>query len=165
MELQHSEILKAFRMVNGVECVFIDLKKFIKLKAIIYDFTWSYFPEYNRVAEHPNYTVWEVLTAWYVSASTSNKKLCTETVLTSKSTKYCHSHKAPMHLPPLVALYGLKLSIVHIQPFGKECYLHEPYLTEWAESNWVTGHIGLFLLDIPIQLINKEFCYLIQNRL
>jgi hypothetical protein len=95
MELEHWEIPIAFRMYNGGACGSPDLGRFFELEAIIYEFTCSDFAKYNRVAKDLNHAAGDVCTAWYVSASTSDKKLQAETVSSSISMKHHQPHTVP----------------------------------------------------------------------
>jgi len=83
MELQHHKTPAAFRMDNGGEYITKDLKGFFASKGIIHVFSPPYSPESNRVAERLIHTIAESLRAMLQSASTYDKKLWAEAVLTS----------------------------------------------------------------------------------
>jgi len=83
MELQHHKTPAAFRTDNGGEYVTKDLKGFFTSKGIIHEFSPPYSPESNGVAESLNHTIGESLRAMLESASTYDKKLWAEAVLTS----------------------------------------------------------------------------------
>jgi transposase InsO family protein len=127
MEHQHHKAPRAFRTDNGGEYVTKDLKVFFKSKGIIHEFTPPYSPESNRVAERLNRTIGEALRAMLESAVTYDKKLWAEAVLTSAYIKNRQPHSALKDLTPYEAFYGSKPSIQHLQPFGRECYIHVPY--------------------------------------
>jgi len=127
IELQHHKTPAAFRTDNGGEYVTKDLKGFFTSKGIIHEFSPPYSPESNGVAERLNRTIGESLRAMLESAVTYDKKLWAEAVLTAVYIKNRQSHSALNDLTPYEALYSTKPSIQHIQPFGRECYIHVPY--------------------------------------
>jgi len=127
MELQHHKTPAAFRTDNGGEYVTKDLKGFFGSKGIIHEFSPPYSPESNGVAECLNRTIGESLRAMPESAPTYDKKLWAEAVLTSVYIKNRQPHSALKDLTPYEAFYGIKPSIQHLQPFGRECYIHVPY--------------------------------------
>jgi len=61
------------------------------------------------------------------SAPIHDKKLWAEAVLTSVYIKNRQPHLALKDLTPYEAFYGTKPSIKHVQPFGRECFIHVPY--------------------------------------
>ena len=73
------------------------------------------------VAERLNSTIGESLRATLESASTYDKKLWAEAVLTSVYMKNRQPHSALKDLTPYGAFYRTKPSIQHLQPFGREC--------------------------------------------
>ena len=83
MELRNHKTPAGFQTDNGGEYVTKDLKGFFASKGIIHEFSPPYSPESNGVAERPNRTIGESLRAMFESASTYNKKLWAEAVLTS----------------------------------------------------------------------------------
>jgi len=60
------------------------------------------------------------------SAATYDKKLWAEAVLTSIYIKSRQPHSALKDLTTYEAFYGSKPLIQHLQPFGRECYIHVP---------------------------------------
>jgi hypothetical protein len=60
-------------------------------------------------------------------AVTYDKKLWAEAVLTSVNIKNHQPHSALKDLTLYEAFYDSKPSIQHLQPVGRECYLHVPY--------------------------------------
>jgi len=127
MELQHHMTPAAFRTDNGGEYVIRDLKGSFTSKGIIHEFSPPYSPESNGVAERLNCTIGESLRAMIESAVTYDKKLWAEAVLTSVYIKNRQPHSVLKDLTPYKAFYGNKPSIQHLQPFGRECYIHVPY--------------------------------------
>jgi len=127
MELQNHKTPAAFRTDNGGEYVTKDLKGFCTSKGIIHEFSPPYSPESNGVAERLNPTIGMSLRAMLDSAPTSDKKLWAEAVSTSVYIKNRQPHSALKDLTPSEALYGTKPSIQHLQPFGRECYIHVLY--------------------------------------
>jgi len=61
------------------------------------------------------------------SAVTYDKKLWAVAVLSSVYIKNRQPHLVLKDLTPYEAIYGSKPSIHHLQPFGRECYIHVPY--------------------------------------
>ena len=61
------------------------------------------------------------------SASIHDKKLWPEAVLTSVYIKNQQPHSALKDRTPYEAFCCTKASIQHLQPFGRECYIHLPY--------------------------------------
>jgi hypothetical protein len=61
------------------------------------------------------------------SAVTYDKKLWAEAVLTSVYIKNRQPHSALKDQTPYEAFYSSKPSIQHLQPFGRERYIHVPY--------------------------------------
>ena len=127
MELQNNKTPAAFRTDNGAEYVTKDLKGFFASKGIIHEFSPPYSPGSNGVAELLNRTIGESLTAMLESSPTHDKKLWAEAVLTSVYIKNRQPHSALKELTPYEAFFGTKPSIQHLQPFGRECYIHVPY--------------------------------------
>ena len=127
MELQHHKTPATFRTDNGGEYVTKDLKGFFASKGIIHEFSPLYSPESNGVAERLHRTIGETIRAMLESASTYDMKLWAEAVLTSVYIKNRQPHSALKDLTPCQAFYGTKPSIQHLQPFGRECYIHVPY--------------------------------------
>jgi len=127
MKLQNHKTPKAFRMDNGREHVPNNLKWFFESMGIIHDFTPPYAPESNRAAERLNRTIEEALTAILQNATTYDKKLWAEAVLTSVYIENRQPHSALKDRTPYEAFYGRKQLIQHLQPFGRECYIHVPY--------------------------------------
>jgi len=103
------------------------LKGFFESKGIIHEFSPPYSPESNGVAERLNRMIGESLRAMLESASTYDKRLWAEAGLTSVCIKNRQPHSALKDLTPYEAFYGTKPSIQHLQPFGRECFIHVPY--------------------------------------
>jgi len=127
MELQNHKTPVSFRTDNGGEYITTDLIGFFTSKGIIHEFSPPYSPESNGVAERPNRTIGESLRAMLESAPIYVKKLWAEAVLTSVNIKNRQPHLALHDLTPYEAFYCTKPSIQHLQPFGRECYIHVPY--------------------------------------
>jgi len=173
MELQHYKTLKAFRTDNGGEYVTKYLKRILESNGIIYEFTPSYSPESNGVAERLNRTIGEALRAMLESAVTYEKKLWAEAVLTSIYIKNCQPHLALKDLTTYEVLYGSKPSIQHLQPFGSECYIHVPYqksmdgkkLSPRAQRAIFTGytntinHYRVFLPDTKKTIVSANIFF------
>jgi len=126
LELQHQKTPAAFRTDNGGEYVTNDLKGFFSSKGNRHEFSPPYSPKSNRVAECLNRTIGESLRAMLESAPTYDKKLWAEAVLTSVYIKNRQPHSEVKDLTPHEALYGTEQSILHLQPFGRECSIHVP---------------------------------------
>jgi len=170
MELQNHKTPAAFRMDNGGEYVTKDLKGFFTSKRIIHEFSPPYSPGSNGVAERLNRAIGESLRAMLESASTYDKKLWAEAVLTSVCIKNPQPHSALKDLTPYEAFYGTKPSIQHLQHFGRECYIHVPYqkrtdgkkLSPRAQRAIFTGytnvphHYRVFLPDTKKTIVSAE---------
>jgi len=170
MELQNHKTPAAFRTDNGGEYVTKDLKGFFTSKGIIHEFSPPYSPESNGVAERLNCTIGESLRAMLESPSTYDKKLWAEAVLTSVYIKNRQPHSALKDLTPYEAFYGTKPSIQHLQPFGRECYIHVPYqkrtdgkkLSPRAQRAILTGytnvphHYRVFLPDTKKTIVSAD---------
>jgi len=174
MEHQHHKSPKAFRTDNGGEYVTKDLKGFFESKGIIHEFTPPYSPESNGVAERLNQTIEEALRAMLERAVTYDKKLWAEAVLTAIYIKNRQPHSALKDLTPYEAFYGSKPSIQHLQPFGREWYIHVPYqkrtdgkkLSPRAQRAIVTGytntinHYRVFLPDTKKTIVSADIFFL-----
>jgi len=170
MELQNHNTPAAFRTDNGGEYVTKDLKGFVTSKGIIPEISPPYSPESNGVAERLNRTIGESLRAMLESAPTYDKKLWAEAAITSVYIKNRQPHSALKDLTPCEAFYGTKPSIQHIQPFGRECYVHEPYqkrtdgkkLSPRAQRAIFTGytnvphHYRVFLPDTKKTIVSAD---------
>ena len=86
-----------------------------------------YSPESNGVAEPLNRKLGESIRAMLESASTYDKRLWAEAVLTLVYIKNRQPHSALKDLTSYMPLYGSNPSIQHLQPFGRECYIHVSY--------------------------------------
>jgi hypothetical protein len=107
------------------------------------------------------------------SAITYNKKLWAEAVLTSVYIKNRQPHSAIKNLTPYESFYGSKLSIQHLQPFGRECYIHVPYqkrkdgkkLTPRAQRAIFTrytntiNHYRVFLPDTKKTIVSADIFF------
>jgi len=170
VELQTHKSPATFRTDNGGEYVTRDLKGFFTSKGILHEFSPPYSPKSNGVAERVNRTIRVSLRTMLESASTYDKKLWAEAVLTWVYIKYRQPHSALKDLTPYQALYGTKPSIQHIQPFGGECYIHVPYqhrkdgkkLSARAQRAIFTGytnvphHYRVFLPDTKKTLVSAD---------
>jgi len=170
MELQHHKTPAAFRTDNGGEYVTKELKGFFASKGIIHEFSPLYSPESNGVAERLNCMIGESLRAMLESAPTYDKKLWAEAVLTSVYIKNRQPHSALKNLTTYEAFYGTKPSIQHLQPSGRECYIHVPYqkrtdgkkLSPRVERAIFTGytnvphHYRVFLPDTQKTIVSAD---------
>jgi len=99
------------------------------------------------------------------SASTYDMKLWAEAVLTSVYIKNRQPHSALKDLTPFEALYGTKPSIQHLQPFGKECYIHVLYQKRTDGKKLSPRAQSAIFPDTPKPPIIIVCSYLIQKRL
>ena len=104
------------------------------------------------------------------SAPIHDKKLWAEAVLTSVYIKNRQPHLALKDLTPYEAFYGTKPSIKHVQPFGRECFIHVPYqkqtdgkkLSPRAQRAIFTGytnvphHYRVFLPDTKKTIVSAD---------
>jgi len=171
MEVQNHKTPAAFRTDNGGEYVTKDLKGSFASKGIIHECSPPYSPESYGVAERLNRTIGESLRAMLESASTYDRKLWAEAVLTSVYIKNRQPHSALKDLTPFEAFYGTKPSIQHLQPFSRECYIHVPYQkrTDGKKSspraqraiftgytNGVPHHYRVFLPDTNNTIVSAD---------
>jgi len=170
MELQNHKTPAAFRTDNGEEYVTKDLKGFFTSKGIIHEFSPPYSPESNGVAESLNRTIGESLRAMLESAPTYDKKLWAEAVLTSVYIENRPPYSALKDLTLYEAFYGTKPSIQHLQPFGRDCYIHVLYqkrmdgkkLSPRAQRAIFTGytnvphHYRVFLPDTKQTIVSAD---------
>ena len=131
IELQHSVKVQRFRTDNGGEYVNKALTDFFSSKGIVHELTPPYSPESNGVAERLNRTIGEALRAMLLPLEKElpNKqyaRLWAEAVQTIVYVKNRQPHAAVKGQTPYEAFYGSKPTIHHLQPFGRECYIHIP---------------------------------------
>jgi len=126
METQHGKTIKAFRSDNGGEYISKELMAWFNSKGILHEFTPPYSPESNGVAERINRSIGENLRAMLEDLPTYDKRLWAEAVQTWVYLKNRQPHKAVKDQTPYEAFYGQKPTVHHLQPFGRECYLHIP---------------------------------------
>src|SRR6185503_815241 len=126
METQHGKTIKAFRSDNGGEYISNELMAWFNSKGILHEFTPPYSPESNGVAERINRSIGENLRAMLEDLPTYDKRLWAEAVQTWVYLKNRQPHKAVKDQTPYEAFYGQKPTVHHLQPFGRECYLHIP---------------------------------------
>jgi len=134
MEHQNHKTPAALWTDNGGEYVTKDLKGLLTSNGIIHEHSPQYSPESSGVEERFNHTIGEALRDMLQSASTYDKMLWAEAVLTSVYIKNWQPHLALKDLTPYEAFYGTKPSIQHLQPFGRECYIHIPYQRQTDEK-------------------------------
>jgi len=94
-------------------------------------------------------------------------------VITSIYIKNRQPHLALKDLTPYEAFYGVKPSIQHLQPFGRECYIHDPYqkrkdgknLSPRAQRAIFTGytntinHYRVFLPDTKKTIVSADIFF------
>ena len=124
IELQDNVKVKRYRTDNGGEFLKEDLVKFFATKGIEHDLTPPYSPESNGVAERLNRSIGEGIRAMLLPLK--DKRLWAEAVNTFVYVKNRQTHSAVKGQTPYEAYYGTKPSIDHLQPFGRECYVHIP---------------------------------------
>jgi transposase InsO family protein len=130
--LQHGVTPKAFRTNNGGEYVSQEPATYFQESGILHELRPPYSPESLGVAERLNSTIGESLRAMLNSALTYDKRLWAEAVQTSVYLKNRQPHSALNRQPhsavkdqtPYEAFQ--KPTIQHLQPFGRECYIHIP---------------------------------------
>lgn len=123
MITQHELPVKRFRTNNGGEYVNEKLRKYFLTKGIVHNLTPAYSPESNSVAERFNRTMGEAVRAMVIPLK--DPKLWADAVSTFVYLKNRQPHKA-VPTTPYEAFHGTKPSIHHLQPFGRDCYVHIP---------------------------------------
>ncbi|KAI0994735.1 hypothetical protein K3495_g13446 [Podosphaera aphanis] len=124
IETQYSCRTKSFRTDNGGEYVNQSLSKFFAQKGISHHLTPPYSPESNGVAERLNRTIGEGIRA--MLQPFKEKRLWAEAVQTFIYTKNRQAHSSVNRQTPYEAFHGQKPSIIHLQPFGRDCVVHIP---------------------------------------
>ncbi len=124
METQHGIRIKRFRCDNGREYINKELDNALKAKGILIDPLPPYSPESNGVAERFNRTMGEALRAMLLPLGI--KQLWAEAAAYFVYTKNRQPHKAISDRTPYEAFNGTKPMVSHLQPFGRECYVHIP---------------------------------------
>ncbi|KAI0996197.1 Retrovirus-related Pol polyprotein from transposon TNT 1-94 [Podosphaera aphanis] len=143
LETQYNCIVKNFRTDNGGEYLKQQLTKFFAQKGIEHDLTPPYSPESNGVAERLNRSIGEGIRAMLLPVK--NKQLWAEAVKTYVYVKNRQFHGA-VNKTPYEAFHGAKPSILHLQPFGRECYVHIPKAKRPAGSKLLPrAERGLFV--------------------
>lgn len=116
--------IKAIRTDNGGEYINERLTKYLAQEGIVHVLTPPYSPESNGVAERLNRSVGEGIRAMLIPIS--EKRLWAEAVQTFIYTKNRLSHSSVSGQTPYEAFYKQKPTINHLQPFGRQCYVHIP---------------------------------------
>ena len=129
-EQQYKVDVDIFRSDGGGEFVNHTTKKFFKDKGIKHQLSPPYSPESNGLAERFNRTMGERVRAMLLPLAEIlpevYKKLWSEAVATFVYLKNRQPHKALTGMTPYELLRGSKPTIHHLQPFGRECYVHIP---------------------------------------
>lgn len=156
---QHNAIIMEWLTDNGGEYVNTKLLEFWKSEGTVHRTTPPYSPESNGIAERFNRTMGEALRAMLIPLNM--KQLWAEACLHFVYTKNRSPHRALNGRTPHEAFYGTKPKVTHLQPFGRECYVHIPEarrqpgskLSARAERGILVGytnterHYRIFLTD------------------
>jgi len=132
IEKQENTVVRRFRTDNGGEYVNERLRKFITFKGIIHELTPPYSPESNGVAERLHRTIGEGVRA--MMHPIDDCRLWAEVVGTFVYTKNRQPHSVLSGKTPYEAFHKTRPAISHLQPFGRECYLHIPKAKRGAGS-------------------------------
>ena len=144
IEKQENTVVRRFRTDNGGEYVNERLRKFFTSKGIIHELTPPYSPESNGVAERLNRTIGEGVRA--MMHPIDDRRLWAEAVGTFVYTKNRQPHSALSGKTPYEAFHKTRPAISHLQPFGRECYLHIPKAKRGAGSKRLPrAQKGLFV--------------------
>ena len=122
-ERQTGLTVKRWRTDGGGEFVNKRLSTFLKTKGIVHEVTPPYSHESNGVAERFNRTIMTMARAMLVGL---DKRLWAEAVHTAVYIKNRLPHSRLKDQTPYEAYNGRKPTISHLQPFGRECYVHIP---------------------------------------
>ena len=132
IEKQYETKVKRFRHDNGGEYVNNELQDYYNVNGIICELTPPYAHESNGVAERYNRTIITMMRTMMIDIS--SKFLWAEAAATAVYTRNRLPHsRLPNKITPYEALHGRKPSIKHLQPFGRQCYVHIP------EEIWPSG--------------------------
>lgn len=126
IETQLSTRVKRFRTDNGGEYLNQKVHGYFAQKGIEHDCVPPYSHESNGVAERLNRSIGDGIRAMLLSLPTYDRKLWAEAVNTYVYVKNRQTHSSVQGQTPYEAFYGKKPSIDHLQPFGREVYVHVP---------------------------------------
>jgi len=121
---QFNAEVKRFRTAGGGEYVNHEVKATFAQEGITHEVTPPYSPESNGVAERFNRTLKEMIRTWL--GSIEKYFLWAEAVNSAVYIKNRLPHRALDKTTPFEKLFGQKPSIIHLQPFGRKCYVHIP---------------------------------------
>lgn len=124
LETQHDCRVKSLRTDNGGEYVGESLSRFLAQKGISHHLTPPYSPESNGVAERLNRSIAEGIRT--MLSSIKDNRLWAEAAKTYIYTKNRSVHGSVNGQTPYEAFHEKKPSILHLHPFGRECYVHVP---------------------------------------
>jgi len=122
IENQENTVVRRFRTDNGGEYVNERLRKVFTSKGIIHELTPPYSAESIGVAERLNRTIGEGVRA--MMHPIDDRRLWAEAVGTFVYTKNGQPHSALSRKTLYEAFHKTRPAISHLQPFGRECYLH-----------------------------------------
>ena len=121
-ERQTGRKLKSLRSDNGGEYIAMD--PFLKDEGIDHEYSPAYSHESNGMAERFNRTIITMARSM-LNSSGMNLSFWSEAIDTAVYTKNRLPHQAfENKKTPYEVLHAEKPSIKHLQPFGRECYVH-----------------------------------------
>ena len=160
LETQYDFRVKSFRTDNGGEYVNSTLSKYFAKKGISHHLTPPYSPESNGVAERLNHSIGEGIRAMLLPFK--DKRLWAEAVKTFIYTKDRLSHRSVDGKTPFEAFHGTKPSINHLQPFGRECYVHIPIASRPSGSKLLPKAMkGIF---VGYTEVNHQYRIFVQEK-
>lgn len=169
IETQYDVRVKRFRSDNGGEYTSNALETLFAKRGIVHDTTPPYSPESNGVAERLNRSIGEGIRA--MLCSVKDKHLWAEAVNTFVYVKNRQSHHSlGGGETPFEALFGIKPSITHLQPFGRPCYVHVPKAKRLVHNKFqaraqnglfvgytkVNHHLRVFLPDLKRTVVSAD---------
>lgn len=119
---QYDVKIKRWRTDNGGEFINKDVHKLFKEKGILHEKTPPYEHDRKGVAERYNQTLTQMARALVINLGLSLWAEAIATVCYLKN-RFLHA-QLPENTTPYEALQGTKPIIHHLQPFGRNCYIH-----------------------------------------
>lgn len=122
VQTQFSAKIKRWRTDNGGEFINQTVSTFFRKKGIVHEKTPPYEHERNGTAERFNQTLTTMARALIMNLGLS---LWAEAIATACYLKNRLPHtRLPENITPYEALHGNKPTIHHLQPFGRNCFVH-----------------------------------------
>jgi len=161
IEKQYDIKIKRFRHDNGGEYINNELQNYYKSNGIICELSPPYAHESNGIGERFNRTFITMMRTMMIDMS--SKFLWAEAGAMAVYVKNQLPHsRLPDRMTPYPALHGKKPSIKHLQPFGRQCYVHIPEEIRPSGSKLLARSVeGIF---IGYTKSNQIYCIWIPSK-